>query len=305
MPWRLEEIVAFLHVVEAGSITDAARRLKLSKSVVSKRVTDLEASLQQQLLRRSTRRVRPTEEGSALYARVAPLVGALTSAMEEATDRESVRGRLRVAAPMSFGTLYLSPILATFARDHPEVELAVDLDDRMVDLVAGDYDLAIRIGRLEDSSLIARKLCTSRRVVCCSPDYAERHGLPETVEDLARHECIDYANVHAARLWQFEPTGRGGRPRTVRTHSRIVANNGEAMRDAAIEGLGLALLPCFIAAGALRDGLLIDALPGERPLAYTIAAVYAPTRQVPRKVRALVDHLVRALGRTPPWEASP
>jgi len=303
--WRLEEIIAFLHVVEAGSVTEAARRLKLSKSVVSKRITDLEATLQQQLLRRSTRRVRPTEEGRALYTRVRPLVGELTSAVEAATDPDSVRGRLRIAAPMSFGTMYLSPILARFARDHPDVDLAMDFDDRMVDLVAGDYDLAVRSGRLEDSSLIARKLCTSRRVVCCSPAYAEAQGLPESIEDLARHRCIDYANVHAARLWQFEPARRGGRPRTVRTHSRIVANNGEAMRDAASEGLGLALLPSFIAARALREGLLIDALPRETPLAYTIAAVYAPTRQVPRRLRALVDHLVRELGQTPPWEASP
>lgn len=302
MSWRLDEIIAFLHVVEAGSITEAARRLKLSKSVVSQRITDLEATLQQQLLRRSTRRVSPTEEGRALYTRVRPLVAELTSAVEEATDPDAVRGRLRIAAPMSFGTMYLSPILARFAAENPELELAMDLDDRMVDLLAGDYDLAVRIGRLEDSSLIARKLCTSRRVVCCSPGYAERHGLPESIEDLARHRCIDYANVHAGRLWQFEPAGRGRRPRTVRTHSRFVANNGEAMRDAAIEGLGLALLPTFIAAAALREGLLIDALPDETPLAYTIAAVYAPTRHVPRKVRALVEHLVRALRTPPPWE---
>jgi len=303
MSWRLEEIVAFLHVVETGSITEAARRLNLSKSVVSKRISDLEGALQQQLLRRSTRQVRPTDEGRALYTRAKPLVGELTNAVEETADPDSVRGRLRVAAPMSFGTMYLSAILARFGRTHPEVELAIDLDDRMVDLVSGDYDLAIRIGRFEDSSLIARKLCTSRRVVCCSPAYAEEFGLPESIEDLARHRCIDYAHVHASRLWQFEPTRGGKRPRTVRTHSRIVANNGEAMRDAAIEGLGLVLLPSFIAAGALRDGRLIDAMPRERPLEYTIAAVYAPTRQVPRRLRALVDHLVRELGGTPPWEA--
>jgi len=303
MSWRLEEIVAFLHVVETGSITQAGRRLKLSKSVVSKRITDLEAALQQQLLRRSTRRVRPTQEGRAFYTRVRPLVDGLTNAVEEMADPGSVRGRLRIAAPMSFGTMVLSPILARFARAHAEVEMAIDLDDRVTDLLAGDYDLAIRIGRLEDSSLVARKLCTVRRVVCCSPGYAREFGLPESVEDLSRHRCIDYANVHASRLWQFESARRGRRPRAVRTHSRVVANNGEAMRDAAIEGLGLALLPSFIAADALREGRLIDALPRETPLAYTVAAVYAPTRQVPRRVRALVDHLVRELGRTPPWEA--
>lgn len=302
MQWRFEELIAFLHVVETGSITKAARRLKLSKSVVSKRITDLERALHQQLLRRSTRQIRTTDEGRLLYGRVKPLVGELTHAVEESTESAGIRGRLRVAAPMSFGTMHLSPMLARFARNHPEIELAIDLDDRVVDLVAGDYDLAVRIGGFADSSLIARKLCTSPRVVCCSPDYAREFGLPESIEDLARHHCIDYANVHAARLWQFEPKGRGRRLRTVRTHSRIVVNNGEAMRDAAIEGLGLALLPTFIAGRALREGRLLDALPGETPRSDTIAAVLAPTRQVSRKVRALIDHLVRELAR-PPWEA--
>jgi DNA-binding transcriptional LysR family regulator len=297
-------MITFLHVVEAGTLTEAARRLRLSKSVVSKRIRDLEEALEQSLLHRSTRRVVPTEKGRALYDRVRPLVRELDSAVSEVTDPEGsvLRGRLRVTAPMTFGTMHLTSMLARFAREHPRLELALELDDRVLDLAAGDYDLAIRIGWLESSSLVARKLCMSRRVMCCSPRYAEERGLPRSIEDLAAHDCIDYANVHATRLWQFAPRRRGGRPRSVATRSRIVANNGEAMRDAAIEGLGLALLPTFIAADALRRGLLIDALPGESPLPYTIAALYPPTRHVAPKVRVLVDYLVRELGSTPPWE---
>jgi DNA-binding transcriptional LysR family regulator len=251
MQWRLDDMIAFLHVVEAGSMTAVARRLKLSKSVVSNRISDLEAVLDQELLRRSTRRVVPTDQSHALYTRMRPLLRELDEVVEEIAERE--------------GAL-------------------------------------LRIGWLNDSSLVARKLCVSRRVVCCSPAYAAARGLPSSIEELSGHPCIDYANVHASRLWQFEPARSGGKPRSVTTHSRIVANNGEAIRDAAIAGLGLVLLPDFLAAEALRQGTLLQVLPNEEPLPYTVAAVYPPTRHVPRKLRALVDHLVREFRQTPPWE---
>jgi len=188
------------------------------------------------------------------------------------------------------------------SRDHPSLELALDLDDRFIDLVGNGYDMAIRIGRLRESSLIARKLCLSRRVVCCSPAYAQARGPPTSIEDVSAHECIDYANVHSRRLWQFEPQASGGEPRSVITRSRIVVNNGEAMRDMAIAGLGLAILPLFIAAESLRKGALIRALPGAVPLPDTIHAVYPSARHVPRKVRALIDHLVHVFSDAPPWE---
>jgi DNA-binding transcriptional LysR family regulator len=203
---------------------------------------------------------------------------------------------------MSFGTLHLAPILLEFACRHPALELALDLDDRMLDLVGGGYDLAVRIGRLSDSSLIARRLCTSRRVVCCSPAYARRKGLPASIEELSRHECIDYAYVNANRLWQFEPAEPGEAPRSVVVRSHICANNGEVVRDAAIAGLGLVVLPLFIVADALRQGRLVQALPGVTPIPDTINAVYPPMRHVPLKVRALIEHLVTALAGTPPWE---
>jgi DNA-binding transcriptional LysR family regulator len=203
---------------------------------------------------------------------------------------------------MTFGTRYLGPVLAGFARDHPCLELALDLDDRMLDLVGNGYDMAIRIGRLRDSSLIARKFCLSRRVVCCSPAYAQARGLPTSIEDLSTHDCIDYANVHSRRLWQFEPSTPGGKPRSAITHSRIVANNGEAVRDMALAGLGLATLPLFIIAGPLREGTLIRALPSATPIPDTIYVVYPAMRHVPRKVRALIDHLVAAFTHAPPWE---
>jgi DNA-binding transcriptional LysR family regulator len=303
--WRLDDMLAFLDVVETGSMTASARRLRLSKSVVSKRIQDLEQALGVELLRRSPRRVVATERGQALYARMRPLLRELDEAAEESAEDGELRGRLRVALPMSLGTLYLARSFARFAAAHPRLELALDLDDRIVDLVGGGYDLAVRVGRLADSSLVARKLCTSRRMVCCSPGYAAEHGVPRLLEELPAHPCIDYANVHGSRLWQFEPARRGGAPRAVAMRGRIVANNGEAMRDAAIEGMGLVLLPDFLAAEPLRTGALVQVLAGEEPLPYAIAAVYPPSRHVPHKVRAVVDHLVAELRHPPPWVRPP
>ncbi|HZU91638.1 MAG TPA: LysR family transcriptional regulator [Stellaceae bacterium] len=303
MKSRFDDILTFLQVVEAGGITAAAVRLNISKSVVSKRIGELESRLGAELLRRSTRRVVPTDRGAAFYEKMRALVAEFDNAVEQASLRTgALQGRLRITAPMSFGTAHLGPVLAAFARRHPGLELALDLDDRIVDLVDNGYDMAIRIGRLRDSSLVARKLCLSRRIVCCSPDYARERGLPASIEDLSAHPCIDYAHVQAGRLWQFEPSRPGGTPRAVTARSRITANNGEIMRDMALAGLGLAVLPLFIVHEQLRQGTLVNALPAAVPLADTIYAVYPPTRYVSRRVRALIDHLAAALGGTPPWE---
>ena len=297
MAWRFDDITAFLHVYEAGGITAAAERLNLSKSVVSKRLRDLEDALGAELFRRTTRSLVPTERGAALYERMRAAVRDIDEALDEAGGRDgSLHGHLRISAPMSFGTLFLGPVIFTLARRHPALSVALDLDDRIVDLVGGGYDVAVRIDRMEESSLVARRLCTSRRVVCCSPGYAAARGLPAGVDDLARHDCIDYANLHSGRLWQFA----GAPPVDVR--GRIVANNGEAMRDAALAGLGLAVLPRFIAAAPLAAGTLVEALPGAEPVPDTIYAVYPPTRHVAPKVRVLIDHLVATFAVAPPWE---
>lgn len=304
MRWRLDDVSAFLDVMETGSVTAAARRMNLSKSVVSKRIADLEADLGVTLLHRSTRRIAPTEQGAALYERMRGLVRQLGQAVEDViADDRRIGGVLRITAPMSFGTLHLAPVLLGFAARHPALEMAIDLDDRMLDLVGGGYDLAIRIGRLADSSLVGRKLCVSRRVVCGSPDYLRRHGAPERIDELTRYECIDYANVTTARLWQFTPAhGSPHGPGPVPIRGRIRVNNGEAMRDAAIAGLGLAILPRFIAADALRDGRLVAVLPDAEPVPDDISAVYPPMPHIPPKLRAVIDHLVGAFGHSPPWE---
>lgn len=299
---RYEDILAFIEVVKAGSFTAAAERLKLAKSVVSDRVRGLEDALGVELLRRTTRSVTPTERGRDFFDSLQPLVAQLDDAIDAASAIDGpLTGRLRITAPLSFGMLHLVPAITAFAQQHPELEIALDLDDRAVDLVGQGYDLAVRIGRLDASSLVARRLCDSPRVLCCSPGYAKRHGLPREPADLADHACIDYANIHSSRLWAFEPLKRGDPPRVVETRSRIVVNNGDAMRDMAIAGIGMTLLPRFIVAEALNDGRLIEAMPDVPPLADTIYVIYAPTRHMPRKLRAIIDHLVASFAGMPVW----
>lgn len=302
MKWRFDEILTFMSVMEAGGITSAATRLNVSKSVISKRIADLEAALRVELFHRSTGRVKPTELARSLYERVVPLVQGITEATDAVSDRtESLTGRLRIITPVSFGTNLLGPVLAEFARHHPELEIAVDYEDRLVNLSQGGYDLGIRVGDLKESSLKARKLCDCARIVCCSPEYATNFGLPKSVTELAQHTCIDYAHVRASDLWQFDSEADGGRPLSVLMRGRIIANNFEAMRDMAIAGLGLVLLPEFLAAGPLREGTLISALPHVTPRPYAISAVYPYTRHVSSKVRKFIDHLVAAFVPPLPW----
>ena len=237
-----------------------------------------------------------------MYERIVPLVQGITEATDAVSDRtESLTGRLRIIAPVSFGTNLLGPVLAEFARHHPELEIAVDYEDRLVNLTQGGYDLGIRVGELKESSLKARKLCDCARIVCCSPEYATNFGLPKSVTELAQHTCIDYAHVRASDLWQFDSEVDGERPLSVLMRGRIIANNFEAMRDMAIAGLGLVLLPEFLAAGPLREGTLISALPHATPRPYTISAVYPYTRHVSSKVRKFIDHLLATFAPPLPW----
>jgi DNA-binding transcriptional LysR family regulator len=306
MKWRFEDMMAFLVVIEAGSVTSAATRLNVSKSVVSKRVSDFEDALGTELFNRSTNGFRATDTAQSLYERVRPLIQAITDATEDVSQiGAGLTGRLRVMAPISLGTNFLGPVIADFARRHRELEISVDYDDGPVSLSKGRYDLGIRLGKLTESSLKARKLYDCVRIVCCSPDYAKSCGLPDDLASLAEHSCIDYAHVRTSDFWQFHYGAEKGRPISVLMRSRVVANNFEAMRDMAIAGIGLVLLPDFLAASPLSEGLLIPALPRVTPLPYRISAVYPCTRHVAPKIRSFVDHLLSAFAPPLPWHRSP
>jgi len=304
MKYGLDEIKTFLAVVESGSISGASTRLAIAKSVISQRVTHLEAALGVELLHRSSRGVTPTDRGRVFHEQACAAIAQLEQAAEAVTDdEEALSGLLRISVPMTFSTHYLSPVLCEFMRAHPRLELALHLSDRMVDVAAEGYDLAIRITRIkEDSLLVARKLADSRRVVCCSPNYANERGLPKTLAELPQHVGIGYAHLAANHLWQFAPARRRARLHLATPKGRILTNNGEAMRDAAVAGLGLAVLPLFIVAEDLRAGRLIHVLPRETPIPDAIYAVYPQRRHKLRRLSVVVEHLRNALAGIPPWE---
>jgi len=295
------DMITFARVVEARSFSEAARRLGLSKSAVSKQVARLENRLGARLLNRTTRRISPTEVGAALYERCSRIAAEVEEA-EEAVMRlhAAPRGVLRVNAPMSFGHLHLAPAIAPFLERYPEVRIDLSLTDRFVDVIDEGFDVVIRIARLENSSLIARKLAPARRIVCASPDYVRRHGSPETPADLIRHDCILYANHSTQSEWCFEDPS--GRRHTVRVDGRLRIDNGDAGRAMLLGGGGVALMPTFLVGADVQAGRLVHLLPEYEDVFGGIYALYPHSRHLSPKVRAFIDHLGESFGPEPYWD---
>lgn len=306
MRYTLDEIETFLSVIELGTVTATSARMNLSKSVISKRISDLEAALGAALFLRTAGRVTPTEAALRLADRLRPALVDLRTAAEsvawEMDGEASLRGKLAITSPMSFGTLYLGPILARFAARHPKLELRIDYDDRARDLARDGYDLAIRIGEPRDNALIQRRLCTDRMVACASPDYLAQHGHPGAPADLIAHQVISYAHLPDSRHWLF---GRNGQTIPAPVQGRLTLNNGEAMRDFAIAGLGLAMIPHFIAAPEIAAGRLRQVLPEFETRELPVLALWPPVSPMPVKLRALVDHLIAELTGGKPWTPVP
>lgn len=291
---RFFEIKTFVNVVEAGSLSRAADHLDVAKSVVSRSLKALESRLGAQLMTRTTRRQSLTDAGEVFYERCRLLLNELDAAEESVSDtRDTLRGRLRIAAPMTFGMSHVAPAILAFMVRHPEVQVDVDFNDRRVDLVREGYDLAIRIGTLADSTLRARRLMRIRLTVCASPRYLERFGIPETPDDLAHHHCIRYKQVANVNVWHYRD--RHQHARQVQVPIRVLASSGEFIRDAAIAGFGLALSPTFGVADALATGALVSVLgdyewyEGDPDL--NVFAVFPPGQHLPRRVRAFTDFI--------------
>lgn len=296
MGWAISDIETFLAVLDAGSISGAATRADLSKSVISKRISDFESALGVPLFTRHAGRITPTDSALALAARLRPALAELIAATESVTGAESeLRGRLSVAAPMSFGIRHLGPVIAGFARAHPGLEIVLDYDDQLTDLGRSGFDVGLRIGQLRDSTLMVRRLCSDPRALVASPDYLAQHGRIDDPRDLPRHELIGYRNARMSDLWPF---GADAPP-----IGRVTANNGEAIRDMAIGGLGLALLPLFIVHDAIRDGRLVHILPELPQEPMPVSVVWPPVRPMPRKLRLFIDHVTNAFADSPPWQS--
>ena len=296
---RIEGITAFVTVAEAGSVSEAARRLRLSKSVVSERLAELERSLGGTLLHRTTRKLTLTEDGTAFLQHSIRIIEEIRiGASEMAERRGTLSGPLRISAPVTFGRMHLGPALYPFLDANPEVQLVLDLDDRRVDVSSDGYDAIIRHGPINDSRLVVWNLCSSRRLLVASPAYLKRHGVPRVLTDLDDHKAIFYTNRGVAD-WRFHtPDGAV----VVRARQALGMNNGDMMRDAATAGLGIALLPAFIVGPAVREGLLQEIRIDYEPEEEFIYMAHPEGRNASAKLRAVVQHLRSTFGDPPYWD---
>lgn len=297
---KLTGMAIFARVVESRGFSAAARDLGMSKSSVSKHISWLEDRLGARLLNRTTRRLSLTDAGGVFYERCARMLAEAEEA-ELAVSRlhAEPRGTLKINAPMTFGLVHLAPALPEFLSRHRDLVIDITLNDRVIDLVDEGYDLAVRIGRLPDSSLIARKLAPSRRVVCGAPDYFNRHGRPMKPADLKDHNCLIYTYMAVADEWRYRgPDGEGA----VRISGSLRANNGEMLRASLLAGLGIAPMPTFIVGDDLRAGRLEAVLCEYEDASAGVYAVYPHSRHLSTKVRLFVDFLAERFGPDPYWD---
>jgi DNA-binding transcriptional LysR family regulator len=295
---KLDGMAAFVATVDAGSLSEAARRLGLPKSVVSERLAELERNLGARLLQRTTRRNTPTEDGLAFLERARRILqDTLDATAQIAERRGSLRGPLRLSAPVSFGVLHVGPALYPFLAANPDIDLALELDDRFVDAAADGFDAVIRHGPVPDNRLVVKPLATTRRVLVASSTYLLAHGEPQSLDELAEHRAILYSNREAD--WRF---ARGSSARVIRPRRSVRVNNGFMMRDAAVAGLGITLLPTFLVHAELRSGSLRSLRLDAEAEGAQIYIAFPKSRGTSAKLRALTECLRRAFGDPPYWD---
>ncbi|CAO3437236.1 LysR family transcriptional regulator [Azospirillum endophyticum] len=293
---RLDDLTVLVEVVDSGSLSAAAERLGLSASAISRRIAQMENRLGTRLLARTTRRIALTDAGATFCLRARAILAALDEAEQSLTEMgEEPRGTLRVTMPVMFGQMLVAPLLPSYLRRYPGVTLEASLSDRMQRLVDEGFDLAIRAGRLADSTLIARRLRPLRRHVVASPDYLGRRGVPRSPADLAHHECLTLLSGSGRTEWEFL---NGDRRETLRPAGSFQADSLWLLRHAAVGGLGLARLADFIVEEDIRAGRLVPVLSELEVTDEAIHAVYPATRHVSSKVRSFIEHLLAELGRS-------
>ena len=291
---KYQEMRVFAAVVDAGSFVAAADALGMSKAAVSRYVSELEQRLRVRLLHRTTRKLSLTAEGELFLARCREILASIEEAEAEISTRsDTASGQLKVSVPVSFGIRHLAPLWSEFMEAHPRVTLDVQLADRIMDLVDEGFDLAVRIARLPDSSLVSRKLAATRLVLCASPEYLGTRGTPQHPSELAQRDVIGYSLLTMGEQWQF--TGPEG-PVSVKVRPRFWSNNGDTCVAACVRGAGLQLQPTFLIARELAAGQLVEVLPQFRSIELGIYAVYPTRKFVLPKVRALVEFLAARLG---------
>ncbi|MEO5694746.1 MAG: LysR family transcriptional regulator [Usitatibacter sp.] len=293
-------MVIFAAVVETKGFSAASRRLVLSKSMVSKQVTQLERSVGVRLLNRTTRAMSLTEAGAMFYEHCARIVEELEEAkLAVGKFHSKPQGLLRISAPVAFGTLHVAPALPGFLALHPAVRIDLEIADRFVDLADEGFDVAVRIAKDPALNLVARKLAPVHRKICATPEYFARKGVPDTPEDLARHNCLTYTYLNPHDQWRLRgPQGDVSFAAT----GNLRLNDDEALSAAVLGGLGIALLPTFIVGKDLQEGRLKSILADYVPVERHVHAVYLPNRHLSAKVRAFIDYLLERFGPEPYWD---
>ncbi|WP_221076745.1 LysR family transcriptional regulator [Agarivorans aestuarii] len=297
-------IPVFVAVVEHGGFSPAARSLGISKSAVSKRINLLEQQLGVKLLHRTTRKLSLTEAGKHYFEHAAKANNAAKDAQDAVAQLQGEpQGLLRINTPMSFGRLHIAPLIAKFLQRYPKITIDMVMDDKVVDLVAEGFDVAIRAGNLPDSSLIVRKLAPLKSVLCASPDYLKQHGIPQTIEQLAAHNCLQFSYSRDVKEWTFM---RDGQSQSIDVKGNYRVNNSEALREAMLQGLGIGRLPTFVAGPDIVAGRLIKLLDQYQMPNQSIYAVFSERQFLPAKVRAFVDFAIEHLAAEQPyWELKP
>lgn len=298
---KLAAMKAFARVAETHSFSATAKDLRLSKSLISRQITALENELGVRLFHRTTRSLALTEAGQNYFQQVSRILSDIEEAQASVTSLQATpQGQLRVSAPMSFGILHLSSAIPDFLALYPNIKIDITMNDRFVDLVDERFDLGIRIGRLSDSSLVARKLAPMKRIVCASPAYLAKHGTPQSPDDLKYHTCLCYSNLTLSDEWRFVTKQK--KPWHVEVKGCLHANNGDILRVAALKGTGIAYLPSFIIGADLQAATLVSVLADYTPQDAAIYAVYPHSRHLSPKVRAFIDFLATRFGQYPHWD---
>lgn len=296
---RLEGMQLFVRVAELGSFTAAAQQMNVARSVVTRQIAALETHLGTMLIARSTRRMSLTSAGASYLEKCRDILNLVEAAEIGLTDqRQAPRGNVRVTLPLSFGIRQLMPLFGAFMSANPDISLELDFNDRRSNLIEGGFDLAIRIADQLDPGDVARKIGSSLAVVAASPDYLKRHGRPRHPRDLAEHECFGYLLAGHSN-WGFIVDGE---MKWFQVRGKLQANNGDALLDAAMRGLGITLAPTFIAEHAIREGKLEVLLRKFAPPSMGIYAIFPSNRYVPHRVRALVDFIAERTGPNPSWD---
>jgi DNA-binding transcriptional LysR family regulator len=292
---KFESMRAFTQVFVCGSFAAAGRQMGVSRSAVNKLVIALENELGVQLLHRSTRQVTPTETGQAYYERCVEILASLEEAERSLSQlQEQPKGRLRINAPMTFGTLHLAPVLAEFLLQYPDLQLQLTLSDRFVDPIEEGFDVTVRIAEpQQSSSLVIHSLMSAQRVLCAAPGYLSKQGTPHYPNDLQQHSCLHYGQIANDSHWKLY---RGDEVYAIGVQGAMCSNNGEVLRDAAVQGLGITLLPRFIVEPQLQQGTLQLVLPDYPPSELAIYIIYPVNRHLSTKVRLVVEFIQQRLG---------